>query len=201
MDAFRQHLASLLVVGLPPLLLYWFLIHPLAAFWRRLGAGVAFALVTAVVLAAGFLLFPWRGVLRGPDLGTRWPVHAAGGVTLVVAGWIRSRIGRHFPLRTLVGWTELAVDPQEEAGRLITSGLHGRVRHPRYLQLLLSLAGWALVANHVGGYLAVALWIPGVWAIAVLEERELRLRFGPAYDDYRRRVPRFLPRPLRQSGR
>ena len=42
-------------------------------------------------------------------------------------------------------------------------------------------------------YAVLALWVPGIWLIAVLEERELRERFGAAYDAYCRRVPRFLP--------
>jgi protein-S-isoprenylcysteine O-methyltransferase Ste14 len=46
----------------------------------------------------------------------------------------------------------------------------------------------------------VALWLPGIYVIVRLEEKELRDRFGLAYDEYRRRVPRFLPRISRRSG-
>jgi protein-S-isoprenylcysteine O-methyltransferase Ste14 len=30
--------------------------------------------------------------------------------------------------------------------------------------------------------------------VVVLEERELRHRFGPVYEEYSRRVPRFIPK-------
>jgi protein-S-isoprenylcysteine O-methyltransferase Ste14 len=62
------------------------------------------------------------------------------------------------------------------------------------VQFLVALAGWSLVANYLALYGVLALWLPGVWLIAVLEERELRNRFGAEYDAYSRRVPRFLPR-------
>ena len=51
-----------------------------------------------------------------------------------------------------------------------------------------------LISNHLALYGVFALWLPGVWLIAVLEERELRVRFGAEYDTYCRRVPRFVPR-------
>jgi hypothetical protein len=35
MNAFRYYLALLLTVCLPPLLLYWLMLHPFVRFWRR----------------------------------------------------------------------------------------------------------------------------------------------------------------------
>jgi protein-S-isoprenylcysteine O-methyltransferase Ste14 len=57
--------------------------------------------------------------------------------------------------------------------------------------------GYALIANHLAPYLAVGAWVAAILAIVPLEERELRARFGGSYDDYRRRVPRFIPRLTR----
>jgi protein-S-isoprenylcysteine O-methyltransferase Ste14 len=37
-------------------------------------------------------------------------------------------------------------------------------------------------------------------AVTRVEEPELRQRFGEAYADYCRRIPRWLPRPLRRRG-
>jgi len=56
------------------------------------------------------------------------------------------------------------------------------------------LAGFALLANYLALYLVLAVGGLGIWLIVILEEKELRERFGPAYDDYCRRVPRFIPR-------
>jgi protein-S-isoprenylcysteine O-methyltransferase Ste14 len=89
--------------------------------------------------------------------------------------------------------------PDRYPQRLVTEGLHARVRHPRYLQFLLVIAGFALLANHLCLYLALLLWLPGAWLIVILEEKELRDRFGPAYEEYSHRVPRFFPRWRRKS--
>ena len=99
---------------------------------------------------------------------------------------------RHVTIKVLIGLPELA--PERHPGRLVTGGLYARIRHPRYVQFLLGLLGYALFADYLAAYIVVALWIPGIWAIAVLEERELRDRFGEQYEEYCRRVRRFVPR-------
>ena len=43
-------------------------------------------------------------------------------------------------------------------------------------------------------YLAVAVWWALMAVVIALEEREMRTRFGAAYRDYSRKVPRFFPR-------
>jgi protein-S-isoprenylcysteine O-methyltransferase Ste14 len=57
----------------------------------------------------------------------------------------------------------------------------------------LALLGYALIANYLALYLVFALWLPALSLIVRLEESELRERFGPAYEEYCCRVPRFVP--------
>jgi protein-S-isoprenylcysteine O-methyltransferase Ste14 len=38
------------------------------------------------------------------------------------------------------------------------------------------------------------LWLPAEYAMVMAEERDLVIRFGQAYEDYRRRTPAFIPR-------
>jgi hypothetical protein len=45
MSGFRYYLALLLTVCLPPLLLYWLLLHPFVRFWRGLGPGLSFGII------------------------------------------------------------------------------------------------------------------------------------------------------------
>lgn len=192
MNAFRHYVALIFTIMLPPMILMWLIIHALIGFWRKLGAGWAYLIVTAMVWSGVGGLFVLRRTLLAVDFGTNWPLLALGTVCLAVAVRLRLSLHRHFSNQQLMGFPELA--PNRYPQQLVTDGLHARVRHPRYLQFLLVIAGFALIANHLCLYLALLLWLPGVWLIVILEEKELRHRFGPAYEDYRRRVPRFFPR-------
>jgi protein-S-isoprenylcysteine O-methyltransferase Ste14 len=78
---------------------------------------------------------------------------------------------------------------------LVTRGLYRRVRNPMYVGVVSILVGEALLRDSA----TVLAYAGGVWLMfhlfAVLyEEPHLRRQFGASYDDYRRRVPRWLPR-------
>lgn len=79
---------------------------------------------------------------------------------------------------------------------LAMSGPYAWTRNPLYLGSAF-LAGGFIVAGHswIAGML-IAVYF-GVFYYAVMrnEERDLRVRFGAAYDEYSARVPSFVPRP------
>lgn len=191
LDSFRYILALVLLVGLPPLFSYWLLIHPFVDFWRGKGIGFTYGVVLTALVAGMFGLFSIRHYLLGVDFGTNYFLAALGVLCLILSAWLRFALHRHLSVKTLIGFPEIAPDryPRE----LITRGIYNRVRHPRYAQLLIALVGYALIANYLAAYLVTALWFPGIYVIVVLEERELRAHFGTAYDEYCRKVPRFLP--------
>jgi protein-S-isoprenylcysteine O-methyltransferase Ste14 len=188
----RYYMALVLVVSLPPLLLVWVLIHPFISFWRRLGPALTYTLVGTVVGLGVFGLVQVRLVLLAVELGTDYFLVALGVLCLGGSTWLWVLLHRQLTMRTLLGLPELA--PARYPAGLLTEGLYARVRHPRYVQLILNLWGLALIANYPASYVAVALWLPGIYVIVRLEERELRDRFGAAYDDYCRRTPRFVPK-------
>jgi protein-S-isoprenylcysteine O-methyltransferase Ste14 len=192
MNTFRYYLALLYTVMLPPTLLMWALIHPFIKFWRRVGLLWTYVMLTAVVCPGIVGLFLMRRTLLAVEFGTNWPLLALGVLCVAVAVRLRVRLHRHFSNQQLLGLPELA--PDRYSQQLVTEGLHARVRHPRYLQYLLVLAGCALMANYFVLYLTLAVLVPEIWLIVILEEKELRARFGPAYDHYCREVPRFIPR-------
>ena len=198
MNAVRYYVALILVILLPPVLCFWLLIHPFVRFWRRMGTGWTYGIVCSFMALSMVGLFRIRHALLAVEFGTSYYLTALGLLPLSVSTWLGVVWFRRMRLRTIMGLPELAPDryPQQ----LITTGVYAIIRHPRYVQLFLGLLGSALIANYLVLYLAVALWLPGIYIIVRLEEKELRERFGLAYDEYSRRVPRFLPRISRGSG-
>lgn len=191
MHALRHGIAVLLVVAIPGAILYWFMIHPFIRFWRRLGPRISYTVICSILALFMTALF----LMCDRLLATEWPfmpwLAMPGGVFLAIAAWLKVRLGRELPVRVLIGIPELA---NEQPGKLLTSGLFARVRHPRYVQMTVALAGFALIANYPAAYGALLLWVAGIPAVAAMEERELRERFGEAYREYCRDVPRFIPR-------
>lgn len=192
MDTARRVVALLLLLALPSSLLLWVVIHPAARFWRRLGAGWTYGLLAFPCGALMAATCMERRVLLGGDLGTSWPLVAAAGVCAVLAMAIARKRGRLLTFGVLAGLPELSSD--RYPGRLLTQGIYARLRHPRYVEVVVGVLAYALFANHVGTYVLWLLLLPTLLLVVRLEEKELHERFGAAWDDYARRVPRFVPR-------
>lgn len=60
--------------------------------------------------------------------------------------------------------------------------------------VLLGTVAVAFFTNYLAVYIVAVLIVPALYLVVVLEERELRDRFGEQYVEYCRRVPRFFPR-------
>ena len=79
-----------------------------------------------------------------------------------------------------------------------TPYLYKRMRHPLYVGW--AIAFWATPTMSVG-HLLLAATLTGYMLVAVVfEERDLVAHFGRVYEDYRRRVPMFIPIPGTGAG-
>jgi protein-S-isoprenylcysteine O-methyltransferase Ste14 len=194
----RYFVAVLMLVSVPPAVGFWYLIHPFARFWRKLGAGWAYTIVSVPAVATGWGMWHYRAALTGSDLGTSLLTLVLAGVAAASGTVIGLRRRRYLTQRVLVGVPELS---RTDKGRLLTEGIYARTRNPRYLELILFVLAYAGFANYAGIWILWLLTIPAVHAVVLLEERELRERFGQEYEDYCRRVPRYFPRPLWPTGR
>ncbi|HWA45435.1 MAG TPA: isoprenylcysteine carboxylmethyltransferase family protein [Hypericibacter adhaerens] len=91
-------------------------------------------------------------------------------------------------------WCALYIGGRK-ANRLVTEGPYSLSRNPLYLFSFLGAAG---IGAQTGSLAIAALFAAG--AIAIFrpaiqrEEAALQTIFGQAYEDYRRRTPRFGPR-------
>jgi protein-S-isoprenylcysteine O-methyltransferase Ste14 len=81
----------------------------------------------------------------------------------------------------------------EEPGKLLNAGIYAQVRHPRYLGVMLGGIGIACIANYQTAWVIMAALVPVTYLLTVVEERELRDRFGEQYTRYAEKVPRIIP--------
>ncbi len=90
---------------------------------------------------------------------------------------------------------DLALDPQAGRRDLVGGGLYRIVRHPIYTCTFIFL--W-LTPVMTWNLLALSLGVTVYMIIGSrFEEDKLIAEFGPAYIEYRRRTPAFLPRLTR----
>jgi protein-S-isoprenylcysteine O-methyltransferase Ste14 len=82
----------------------------------------------------------------------------------------------------------------DPTSRLVVHGLYRYVRNPMYLSVTMIVLGEAVVAGSkpLAIYWAVFFAAANVFVIAY-EEPDLRRKFGASYDEYTRRVGRWIP--------
>ena len=192
-NSVRYVLAILVIASFPPSLLLWLAIHPFAAFWRQVGPVRTYAILGLPVV--GYMVGVWlfRKTLLVRDLGTNVIAMILAGIAFGTAVLLKRSVVKQLRFAGLAGIPELT--KEKYPGKLLTEGIYSRVRNPRYIEVLLWVMAYALFANYLGVYVVVALSLPLIYFVVKLEERELRERFGTAYEEYCRRVPRFVPKP------
>jgi protein-S-isoprenylcysteine O-methyltransferase Ste14 len=170
-----------------PVPIYWLILHPLTDFWRqRVRAAFWIAGLSAWTMGGAFIALS-RAELIAPGAPSVFTF--ALGVTLIAADvFLLLRADRDLGHSKLVGHAELT-------GKLdlITQGMYARVRNPRYTGMIAAVLGACLLAGSAWSWKCFGVWLALVMISILLEEREMRRRFGAAYVDYCRRVPRFMP--------
>ena len=193
MDTFRYVVGLLLVIGLPPGLTWWLLVHPFVGFWRRAGVRLTMVCMTLYFVATIGGLILVRRTLMGPDLGKCLPLMTAGVVLFLAGIFIGVRRKKYLTGRILAGVPEVHSD-RDKQGELLDEGPYAVIRHPRYVEIAVLNVAYAAMANYAGPYVFALLAFPLLHLVVLLEERELLDRFGDAYREYCERVPRYLPR-------
>ena len=91
--------------------------------------------------------------------------------------------------------TPAPIDPPKV---FVATGLYRWVRNPMYVGVLAVLAGENLLARSrdLAIYSAIVATFFHLF-VMLYEEPALHRQFGASYDEYKRAVPRWLPRPPR----
>lgn len=177
-----------------PVPVYWLVLHAPASFWRR---HIRPAFFTAVVSAwgiGGALMHHFGAELFHRNLGQMWLI-PLGLILLGCDIFTFCKSEASLGGRRIVGHSELAGSHQ-----LIARGLYARVRHPRYAGMILGVIGAALVIGAKMLWMLTIVWLGVVAVMIHMEERELRLRLGPAYAAYADAVPAVIPLPRRSRS-
>lgn len=146
---------------------------------------VAVFLVCALLIVVLALLFPDFGMSGGdPWASALASLVGALGVVLGLTGVVQFRLNR------------TTVHPQhpERVAALVTDGVYAFTRNPMYLGLALLLVAFGLCyLLHLAGVLGTAAFVFWMNRFQIApEERAMRDKFGATYDEYCRRVRRWI---------
>jgi protein-S-isoprenylcysteine O-methyltransferase Ste14 len=153
----------------------------------RAALGSLVFLVAAPGVVAG--LVPW--LLTRWEASDTWLGVRALGLALIVAGI--ACLLEAFARFVLEGLgTPAPVAPPEH---LVVGGLYRHVRNPMYLAVGATIVGQALFLGRPILFAYAAVFAAAVAAfVRLFEEPTLTQQFGVEYEEYRRAVPRWLPR-------
>lgn len=157
------------------------------------------ALTYATAFIGFFLVFvPSRLLGRvGPEAPAELGAAGAAGAAVTVAGALLA-VSCVVTFAVVGRGTPAPFDPPR---RLVVRGPYSFVRNPMYLGAGLALAGAALVYRSLALAAYAGLFAGAVHLfVRLYEEPALARAFPAGYEDYRRRVPRWVPRFPRRAG-
>ncbi len=150
------------------------------------------AVFTVVVPGLGGVWLPWR-ILAGhghaaPVAWAATVVIAAGAALYAWCVWNFAAVGRGTP------------GPWDAPRRVVAGGPYRFVRNPIYIAALLVVGGeaWLFASPRLLAY-AGAMAVTFHLFVTGYEERKLSRSFGGSYTEYRRAVPRWIPRPTHHA--
>ncbi|MCJ7500393.1 isoprenylcysteine carboxylmethyltransferase family protein [bacterium] len=88
------------------------------------------------------------------------------------------------------GWEQV----YSSGGEPVTSGIYARMRHPQYSGIIMAAAGFLIQWPTLLTLILFPFVVTMYYRLAMREERDVEEKFKDEYQDYRRRVPAFVPR-------
>ncbi len=145
------------------------------------------------------VLFTYRGYTPIPFLiamvlgAAPTPVSLAAGFALAAAGEALRFWG------VSIAGSETRTTGSVGGSRLVVAGPFAFVRNPLYVGNIMLYCGIGIMSNAWMPWLLLIAFVYFVFQYTMIvssEEEYLARTFGAQYDEYRRNVPRFIPRPV-----
>jgi protein-S-isoprenylcysteine O-methyltransferase Ste14 len=142
------------------------------------------------VIAAVFALLMWFLAGAFPSLDVDVPARIPAATTLLV---IAVAIG----IAAVLGFrrAQTTINPltPQASSALVVRGIYRWTRNPMYLAMLLVLVGWACIVANWAALAMLPLFVATLNRLQIEpEERALHARFGAEFENYRRKVRRWL---------
>jgi len=117
--------------------------------------------------------------------------------SLALSSWIRIVFGVPLSLGGIIFALYSAIilglpSTYGSEGSLIRQGPYRFSRNPQYLGFIVALIGWAIVTSSKATILAALVFIIPMALLPFAEEPWLLQKHGAEYEDYMRKVPRFV---------
>jgi protein-S-isoprenylcysteine O-methyltransferase Ste14 len=154
--------------------------------------GIVFFLCVPTVMAG---VIPWwmtRWQFQPPLLGVedlRW------------LGAIMIALGAPLLVYAVAWLAHEGVHPYPPIKKLITNGPYAYTRNPMYLGVVMVMVGQGLLFGSRGVFIYGWCWFAAFWVFELTaDDPFIRKHIGPAYDDYMRDVPGWIPRKPRPKA-
>lgn len=188
-DHTRLWLAYIMLFSLPLVIIFWVVVHSTHHLWKGQSRLIVYGVAGLAMIIGALALYSSRALFLAQKWPFSWLWFLLGLAIYLSSYRLWKPVKQHLDFKTFSGQREVG----GEASSLITSGPFSVIRHPRYLMVTIGVVGWCLMAHYPMIYGVGLASIAGLYAVIMLEERDLIARYGPAYRDYKTRVPRLFP--------
>jgi len=185
-------IALITIIVWPVVPLFWIPVHGLSRIFKRLGL-FTYIMPPLTWIPLAYLIYENRVFLLHFKIALPLIVNISGIILFCIGTALHIWTGRLLGIWGLMGLPEVS---KKIEGKLVDEGAFSIVRHPTYLAHTVMFSGIFLMTEVITvGILTLSDFIIAAALIIPLEERELSIRFGEEYQEYKKRVRwRFLPR-------
>lgn len=189
-ESVSQALLTLFLSVITPIPWWLALFHSVVRQKSKTVTTVCYFSIFGVIIVLAWWAFGHQDLFFGsrftPTIVTR-----ALGVLLFVSAFVVDR-----SVMKMLGLKRLAMIPEfhQEKGdqTFVATGIYRYSRHPRYVEYMLIALSTGLFFGYLFMFGYFIYLVLAFWVATNAEEAELIARFGDAYREYQKKVPRFF---------